>query len=81
MTVPVEIRRVLTKAEKDAFIDLAYRLNAGDPNWIPPLKDEVSGLITRRLYQTAADLPRRVEGAAAPAVQDAVAAYLRSRGG
>jgi hypothetical protein len=42
---------------------------------------KVSGLITRRLYQTAADLPRRVEGAAAPAVQDAVAAYLRSRGG
>jgi hypothetical protein len=42
---------------------------------------KVSGLITRRLYQTAADLPRRVEGAAAPAVQDAVAAYLQSRGG
>jgi hypothetical protein len=42
---------------------------------------KVSGLITRRLYQTAADLPRRVEGAAAPAVQDAVAAYLQSSGG
>ena len=46
MTAPVEIRRVLTKRDKDAFVDLAYRLNATDPNWIPPLKDEVNGLIT-----------------------------------
>jgi hypothetical protein len=42
----LEIRRVLTKADHKAFIDLAYRLNADDPNWIPPLKDEVKGLIT-----------------------------------
>jgi hypothetical protein len=42
----VQIRRVLTKADKKAFIALAYRLNADDPNWIPPLKDEVNGLIT-----------------------------------
>jgi hypothetical protein len=42
----LEIRRVVSRADKKAFIDLAYRLNAGDPNWIPPLKDEVSGLIT-----------------------------------
>ena len=42
----VSIRRVLTKAERKAFIELAYRLNAADPNWIPPLKDEVRGLIT-----------------------------------
>lgn len=27
-------------------MDLAYRLNASDPRWIPPLKDEVHGLIT-----------------------------------
>jgi hypothetical protein len=43
---PVAIRPAQTKAEKKAFIELAYRLNADDPNWIPPLKDEVSGLIT-----------------------------------
>ena len=42
----VQIRRVLTGADKKAFIALAYRLNADDPNWIPPLKDEVNGLIT-----------------------------------
>ena len=46
MPAPPEIRRVLTKADRKAFIELAYRLNAGDPNWIPPLKDEVRGLIT-----------------------------------
>src|SRR5687768_14815199 len=47
MTAPaIEISRVLTRADRNAFVDLAYRLNAGDPNWIPPLKDEVNGLIT-----------------------------------
>jgi hypothetical protein len=40
------IAPVRTKAEKKAFIDLQYRLNAGDPNWVPPLRDEVNGLIT-----------------------------------
>ena len=40
------IRPVETKADKKAFVDLAYRLNADDPNWIPPLRDEVMGLIT-----------------------------------
>src|SRR5688572_24868530 len=42
----LEIRRVVSRAETQAFIYLAYRLNANDPNWIPPLKDEVKGLIT-----------------------------------
>lgn len=42
---------------------------------------KVSGLITRRLYETAAQMPKRVEGADAPAVQQAVDAYLRARGG
>ena len=42
----VEIRRVVTKADRNDFVDLAYRLNADDPNWIPPLRDEVNGLIT-----------------------------------
>ena len=45
-TADIRIRRVLTRADKKAFVALAYRLNAGDPNWIPPLKDEVNGLIT-----------------------------------
>ena len=42
----VSIRPVVSKADKKAFVELAYRLNLGDPNWVPPLKDEVRGLIT-----------------------------------
>ncbi|TKD51364.1 N-acetyltransferase [Sphingomonas baiyangensis] len=34
-------RPVATKADLEAFIDLAYRLNADDPNWVPPLRAEV----------------------------------------
>jgi hypothetical protein len=37
---------VRTRVEKRAFVDLAYSLNTGDPNWVPPLRDEVNGLIT-----------------------------------
>lgn len=40
------IRPVLNKADKQAFINLPFRLYADDPNWVPPLKDEVMGLIT-----------------------------------
>lgn len=40
------IRPVLTKADRKAFVDLPFRLYANDPNWVPPLTDEVYGLIT-----------------------------------
>ncbi|MBL0924955.1 MAG: N-acetyltransferase [Sphingomonadaceae bacterium] len=40
------IRPVSTKADRRAFVDLPFRLYAADPNWVPPLKDEVHGLIT-----------------------------------
>lgn len=42
----IVIRPVLTKADRKAFIELPFRLYAKDPNWVPPLKDEVSGLMT-----------------------------------
>ena len=42
----ITIRPVSSKADKKAFVELAYRLNLADPNWVPPLKDEVRGLIT-----------------------------------
>ncbi len=42
----ITIRPVASKAEKKAFIELAYRLNLSDPNWVPELKDEINGLIT-----------------------------------
>jgi len=40
------VRPVETAADRKAFVEVAFRLNAGDPNWVPPLKQEVYGLIT-----------------------------------
>ena len=37
---------VAGKAAFNAFIDLAYRLNRSDPNWVPPLRSEVTELLT-----------------------------------
>ena len=42
----VIITPVSGKADRKAFIDLAYRLNASDPNWVPPLRMEAEELIT-----------------------------------
>lgn len=46
MNPHITVRRVETAADRKAFVELAFRLNAGDPNWVPPLKQEVYGLIT-----------------------------------
>ena len=42
----ITIRQATTRADRNTFVDLAYRLNAADPNWVPPLKAEVHGLIS-----------------------------------
>lgn len=42
---PLAIRPVTTKTDTRDFIELAYRLNRGDPNWVPPLRSEVAGTI------------------------------------
>jgi GNAT superfamily N-acetyltransferase len=42
------IRPVEDASDRKAFVDLAFRLNAGDPNWVPPLKTEVHGLLDPR---------------------------------
>jgi hypothetical protein len=44
----VTIRTVEDAADRKAFVDLAYALNRDDPNWVPPLKTEVHGLIDPR---------------------------------
>ena len=44
----VTIRSVEDAAERKAFVDVAYALNSDDPNWVPPLKTEVHGLIDPR---------------------------------
>jgi len=42
----ITIREVRSAADRKIFVDLAFRLNASDPLWVPPLKSEVHGLIT-----------------------------------
>jgi hypothetical protein len=39
-TQQLSIRPVDTKADRKAFVELPYRLNANDPNWVPPLRQE-----------------------------------------
>ncbi|WP_373046279.1 N-acetyltransferase [Vulgatibacter sp.] len=33
----VQIERVTTARQRDEFLELPYRIYAGDPNWVPPL--------------------------------------------
>lgn len=42
----IKIDPVSSKADFKAFIDCAYRLNADDPSWVPPLRTEVKELLT-----------------------------------
>jgi len=44
----LSIRAVEDASDRKAFVDLAFRLNADDPNWVPPLKTEVHGLLDPR---------------------------------
>lgn len=46
MTNAITVGAVSTKAEKKAFVELVYRLNMSDPNWVPELKSEERELIT-----------------------------------
>jgi GNAT superfamily N-acetyltransferase len=42
----IDIIPVTNKPALKKFVDLPYRLYAHDPNWVPPLKAEVYGLLT-----------------------------------
>lgn len=46
MASKLTVRPVETKADKKAFVNLAWDVYRDDPAWVPPLKDEVHGLIT-----------------------------------
>ncbi len=41
----VTVTPVASKRERKEFVDLAYRLNAGDPHWVPPLKADVAEML------------------------------------
>jgi len=42
----IVISPVSGKADLKAFVELPWSIYANDPNWVPPLKDEVYGLLT-----------------------------------
>jgi len=44
----ITIRAVEDAADRKAFVDFAFSHNQSDPNWVPPLKTEVHGLIDPR---------------------------------
>ena len=41
----IVVSPVADRAERKQFVDLAYRLNADDPNWIPPLRSEAAEMV------------------------------------
>ena len=45
-STPVTVRPATTKKDRKAFVDFAWTVYKDDPAWVPPLKDEVHGLIT-----------------------------------
>lgn len=42
----ISVTPVSGKRDLDQFIDLSYRLNASDPNWVPPLRADMVELLT-----------------------------------
>ncbi len=42
----ITIAPITTKTERKTFVDLSYRINAADPNWVPPLRIEALELVT-----------------------------------
>ncbi|MXO74954.1 N-acetyltransferase [Altererythrobacter aerius] len=42
----IEVTPVTNKRERAQFVDLSYRLNANDPNWVAPLRSEALELVT-----------------------------------
>jgi hypothetical protein len=42
----IQIKPVTGKSDIKAFVELPYRLYASDPNWVPPLRNEIHSLIT-----------------------------------
>jgi hypothetical protein len=45
MNKALTIRPVATKAERRDFVNFAWQVYKDDPAWVPPLKDEVHGLL------------------------------------
>jgi hypothetical protein len=83
---PVTIRPVETKKDKKAFVDFAWEVYKDDPHWVPPLKDEVHGLITpgknpwfehARAQLWLAERGGKVAGRISAQVDDLVQEYMK----
>ncbi len=46
MASEITVRPVDGKADLKTFVDLAYRINADTPHWVPPLRSDVTELLT-----------------------------------
>lgn len=46
--MPVTIRTASTRREMNEFIEVPYRLRAGDPQWVPPLRFERREFLNRK---------------------------------
>lgn len=46
MSQQIDITKVSDKGDLAAFIEVAYQINAGDPNWVPPLRSDMRELLT-----------------------------------
>jgi len=44
--MPITVTAISSAADRKRFVDLAYRFNETDPNWIPPLRMEALELVT-----------------------------------
>ncbi|MEO6581667.1 MAG: N-acetyltransferase [Sphingomicrobium sp.] len=44
-SAPPTVHRVASKADRNRFVDFAWDVYKDDPAWVPPLKDEVHGLL------------------------------------
>ena len=47
MSEPLAVVPVETRAEREEFVGLPYRLHAADPCWVPPLRRDVRLLLSR----------------------------------
>ena len=48
MSGEISVKQVISKADRREFVDLAWKIYESDEHWVPPLKDEVHGLIDPR---------------------------------
>lgn len=46
MTSGLRLRPIVTASDRRRFVDLVWDVYRSDPYWVPPLKDEMLGLIT-----------------------------------